>query len=244
MRVLMAGLVLALGLGITAQYYQPHHYQVLIQRPVDDAVETRMRTFSPDSDAFASAIAKRVEPPAAVETAAVPERATVRPEALTWDPIVTAAPGTLGRITSVQPGDIEARAELVRNLQRELNRVGCYDGMIDGQWGQMSRQAMAQFKKRVDSTLSSGEPDYILLALVKGQTRRVCGVCPAGETMMPGGICAPSPGEASVEAPPSDVSSEPLTALSDQPSLETMPLAPPLPNRSIENLFTHPLGTE
>lgn len=53
------------------------------------------------------------------------------------------------------------------------------------------------------------------------------------------GICAPGPGKASVEAPPSDGSSEPFTAISDQPSLETMPsrhLHPTAPSKTTSHI--------
>ena len=37
------------------------------------------------------------------------------------------------------------RVELVRDLQRELSRVGCYNGSLDGQWNGATRQSMGDF---------------------------------------------------------------------------------------------------
>src|SRR5207249_6454440 len=64
---------------------------------------------------------------------------------------------------------------LTRNLQRELQRVGCYSGDIDGMWTPATRSAMKAFTDRVNAALPSDQPDRILLSLVQGHQGNVCG---------------------------------------------------------------------
>lgn len=95
-------------------------------------------------------------------------------------------------ITSAKPGGEDAQRELARNLQKELKRVGCYDGEINGSWSQASRRAMKAFTERVNATLPVEEPDYILLTLVQGHSAEACGVgCPADQVLAKDGKCLP-----------------------------------------------------
>ena len=107
----------------------------------------------------------------------------------------TAVPlgGTLlNRLASSKPADADSRRALARELQRELKRVGCYEGAIDGSWGQGSKRAMSAFTDRVNATLPVEEPDYILLALVRGQPPQTCGnSCPPGQDLADHGRCLP-----------------------------------------------------
>jgi hypothetical protein len=97
------------------------------------------------------------------------------------------------RVASARPGDEESKQQLARNLQKELKRVGCYDGELTGAWSAASRKAMAAFTDRVNATLPVDEPDYILLTLVQGHTAQACGKgCPAGQTAASEGRCLPS----------------------------------------------------
>ena len=74
------------------------------------------------------------------------------------------------------PGD---RAGLASALQRELQRVGCYDREINGVWTTSSRMAMQTFLSRVNAALPFDEPDLILLSLVQAHNGRACGrLCP------------------------------------------------------------------
>lgn len=85
------------------------------------------------------------------------------------------------------------RQDLVRSLQRELRRVGCYYGEVDGDWGAGSRRAMIQFTERVNASLPTEQPDFILLTLVQGQTGTVCGRgCPSGQSLGDTGRCLPN----------------------------------------------------
>ena len=85
------------------------------------------------------------------------------------------------------------RASLARALQRELQRVGCYDGEISGNWSTSTRMAMKAFTDRVNASLPTDAPDYILLSLVQRHEGRACGTgCPTGQLLSDEGRCVPS----------------------------------------------------
>lgn len=87
------------------------------------------------------------------------------------------------------PGDT---VSLTRELQRELRRVGCYEGQINGSWTPASRRAMKAFTDRVNASLPMDRPDYILLRLVQSSPERVCGAeCPSGQSISGKGHCLP-----------------------------------------------------
>jgi hypothetical protein len=95
--------------------------------------------------------------------------------------------------TSSKPAGEEARVDLVRDIQRELKRVGCYDGDMDGSWGPNSKRAIATFTERVNASLSIEEPDFILLTLLQGHAGQACGAsCPAGQTAATGAAGSPT----------------------------------------------------
>lgn len=86
----------------------------------------------------------------------------------------------------------DSRRQLVRDLQRELRRVGCYEGELTGEWSTDVRRAMKTFTDRVNARLPLEQPDHILLTLVRGHTDTACGKgCPAGQAMADGGRCVP-----------------------------------------------------
>ena len=85
------------------------------------------------------------------------------------------------------------RASIARELQRELKRVGCYSGEINGAWTTSSRMAMKAFTDRVNATLPIDQPDYVLLSLLQGYQDKACGAgCPTGQTATEGGVCTPN----------------------------------------------------
>ena len=99
---------------------------------------------------------------------------------------------TVRRLASSRPADDDARRELVKDLQRELKRVGCFEGDVSGSWRPSSKKAMAAFTDRVNATLPLDEPDYILLTLVQGHGDKACGMgCPGGQALDDGGKCVP-----------------------------------------------------
>jgi hypothetical protein len=63
---------------------------------------------------------------------------------------------------------------LVQQIQSELHRLGCYGGAIDGQWNDATQRAMQTLGERVSVLRPVDTPDYIMLALARGQAGTVC----------------------------------------------------------------------
>jgi hypothetical protein len=121
---------------------------------------------------------RNVTPPGKSTVVAILPRAADRPAAVE----LKAPP------TSI-PGD---PVSLTRELQKELRRVGCYEGEINGSWTPASRRAMKTFTDRVNASLPMDRPDYILLRLVQSSPERVCGTgCPSGQSISGKGDCLP-----------------------------------------------------
>ena len=144
-----------------------------------------------DVIAKTNAIVKTV-PAVPAQTALTTGSLSVAQSSGAWTAVVTADAPANGRLTSSKPGDGETRAQLARDLQRELKRVGCYGGEITGNWSPSTQRAMGAFMDRVNASLPADEPDYILLTLVQGQSTAACGTdCPSGQVMSEGGRCVP-----------------------------------------------------
>lgn len=88
-------------------------------------------------------------------------------------PIPTAPRLVAPPAPATQPAKVTDQT--VRSLQRELRRVGCYHGRIDGDWGPASRFAMAAFTKAVNAALPTDRPDVVLLTLVRRHSGTACG---------------------------------------------------------------------
>ena len=125
---------------------------------------------------------------AAIIMAAVTGTGVVAPATVAGSALRDVTPGARPGSATEMPKD-----ELVRNLQRELKRVGCYPGDVDGDWGVGSRRAMSSFTERVNASLPVEQPDFILLTLLKGHQGTACGKgCPVGQTSSESGRCVPS----------------------------------------------------
>ncbi len=185
------------------------------------AVDENQRSFSPKSPLFALAEAPQWSASeqtqtrnrsdndiSGIETASIAQQtsnATGLPpvvynsqshrKAAGWQAVVTfnpAIPTASNNWASPKPKNDYNRYALIRSIQRELRRVGCYGGKIDGSWGQLSKYAMEAFTKQVNAVLPMKEPDYILLSLVKAHRGTVCGrSCPDDHVMSTRGICLP-----------------------------------------------------
>jgi hypothetical protein len=121
--------------------------------------------------------------PAHQETAAiviVPHHTTESETPPTASPATaspaTASPATASPATAQVPSVPVRRdmASLTREIQRELKRVGCYDGEIDGRWNPRSRAAMKTFADQVNAELPIDRPDYVLLRLVQVHQGKAC----------------------------------------------------------------------
>ena len=82
-------------------------------------------------------------------------------------------PRPLAQVLNVPiPKDV---ATLTKAIQRELKRVGCYHGQLDGRWDARSRLAMKTFIDYVNAKLPVDRPDYVLLRLAQAHQGKACG---------------------------------------------------------------------
>jgi hypothetical protein len=110
----------------------------------------------------------------------------------TWSTVVMSESSAPTPVKSYRAADGATRYQLAHDLQRELQRVGCYQGEINGAWTNATRRAMAAFMDRANSVLPYDQPDYILLALVQSHQDVVCAAeCPAGQVSEGGDRCVP-----------------------------------------------------
>lgn len=180
-------------LGVGA-FYDGAHAQTASRDMTADS--GRWRLFSPQSPLIAPKeatvpatgplpVAARPAPAAVgdsmIETATIQHRGPAQ--------VIAPVPVQVSR-NSMRPSDDASRANLAREIQAELRRVGCYDGNIDGDWGPAAKRAMKSFTDRVNAVLPMEQPDYILLTLVKGHLNKACGAgCAPGEIVAEGGRC-------------------------------------------------------
>src|SRR5262249_35254425 len=75
---------------------------------------------------------------------------------------------------SSQPSSDSEPLGLVRELQRELKRVGCYAHDIDGAWTSATRKAMRDFADRVNAALPVARPETPQLVLLRSHPELVC----------------------------------------------------------------------
>jgi hypothetical protein len=81
---------------------------------------------------------------------------------------------------------------IAREAQKELHRVGCYEGDVSGIWTPSSRLAAQRFIDRVNAKLPIDKPDEVLLALLRDQSGFVCGQCQPNQTLDAAGRCIPT----------------------------------------------------
>jgi peptidoglycan hydrolase-like protein with peptidoglycan-binding domain len=132
---------------------------------------------------------------------------------------------------------------LARELQKELRRVGCYEGEVNGAWSPSTRRAMKSFLERMNASLPIEEPDPVLYTMVQSQRDQVCGkACPAGEGLSVDGRCVPvailakanwkatpTPAAVAVAAPKIDLprDAKSPTVITGWSSTTTLAAAPP-----------------
>ncbi len=160
--------------------FSPGDHFAAEQRPRSSVLDYLARTFTPLD--FAPA-------------APAPAASTLQPLTVTaaWkSAIVQDAPASPqgAPIPTTRP---VSRVALTRDIQRELKRMGCYHGEIDGVWGVGSKRAIGVFVERVNASLPTQEPDVFLLSLLKGQSESVCGAsCPPGQSLTRRERCVPT----------------------------------------------------
>ncbi len=85
------------------------------------------------------------------------------------------------------------RPALTREIQRQLKRIGCYQGDVSGVWSPAVRHAVKTVTDRVNASLPIDRPDPVLLAMVQSQEPGTCGTsCPKGQSRTADGRCLPA----------------------------------------------------
>jgi hypothetical protein len=113
-----------------------------------------------------------------------------------------------------------SQVAIAREAQKELRRLGCYEGESSGIWTPSSRLAAQRFVDRVNAKLPTDKPDEFLLALLRDQSGAICSQCLRDEALDASGRCMPVALISKPATPRSIVTS----ALSDTPSTDR-PLA-------------------
>ncbi len=86
-------------------------------------------------------------------------------------------------------------AQMARDIQRHLKRVGCYAGDISGEWSPLTRRAMKSYLDEVNASLPVDQPQIALLALLESQALPACGApCGANALRAGDGRCRATPG--------------------------------------------------
>ncbi len=101
-----------------------------------------------------------------------------------------ATQGTAGTTTGLSVNTALPRlptgaVETAQELQRELQRVGCYTGTIDGDWGSGSKQAMTDFNTHTNMAFQTEEPTGAAILAIKKVFARIC---PAAAQVRPASI--------------------------------------------------------
>jgi hypothetical protein len=131
------------------------------------------------------------------------------------EPSVAAASPAVGQLAALQPpstpvDDAKTSPDLIRNIQKELVRLGCSAGAPDGVWGKKGHSAVEAFARYAKISIASLDPSENLLTTLQSYGGRACPLncgaryeakgdscvlktCPRGEALNGNGICAAPP---------------------------------------------------
>jgi hypothetical protein len=85
------------------------------------------------------------------------------------------------------------QSSLVRSIQTELSRMGCYTHQIDGLWGSATRQAIQRLNSYAKLNLAIDQPTAETINALTGDRQLVCPVeCPKGHVISSGACVNPS----------------------------------------------------
>jgi uncharacterized caspase-like protein len=86
------------------------------------------------------------------------------------------APTPIAKFAALSP------VELAKDLEKELDRVGCKPGSLDGAWNDKSSSALDRFVKYTKVAIASDHPTPEALDIVSAQRVRICPLeCAAGQ---------------------------------------------------------------
>ena len=164
----------------------------------------------------------------AVVTAATPVFTPVAWKPAVAPPAAAATPEPGDDVTAISAGDTIA---LVRAVQRQLKRAGCYGGRVDGRWNAATRRAMGAFTGVVNARLPVDQADPVLLVLLETHQDASCGQAP-GQKQQLASIAPDIPAEPEIatrsdaepaEAAPSGSDArEAHAAVKDEPDTEAV----------------------
>ncbi len=133
-------------------------------------------------------------PPAPALTPAAPPAIPpfVPPEVVTETPaapapVIAALPEPAA--PAVEAPAAEADADLPRNIQQELVRLGCQSGNPDGNWGKATRAAIGRFNRYAKASLDPGKPTADLMSALQNYEKRVCPLACGRGTRAQGDSC-------------------------------------------------------
>lgn len=115
------------------------------------------------------------------------------------DELAALTPPPQAAATALQAS--EPDRELVRSVQKELNRIGCRAGSEDGLWGLGSRRALEQFSKLTKVELAALEPTGDVLERLRAQKTRICPLVCTQSQQLKGGRCVDIKREAKLPEP-------------------------------------------
>jgi uncharacterized caspase-like protein len=129
-------------------------------------------------EAMADAERRRAEAESAAEFARKAAQATVaeREQKLTKtpEPPVTVAALPDSKKSAERSVGSDEPNPMTQSVQKELKRVGCYSGEIDGKWGEGTRDAIQEFADQSKMVLSTSEPTEIALNVLAASKAGVC----------------------------------------------------------------------
>ncbi len=112
------------------------------------------------------------------EAPEVESRTAGRDQVASIDPAAAAVAAPAASVSSL------SSRELAREIQTQLNRLGCSAGRPDGIWGKRSRAALNRYVEHGNKALASVEPSTEILKDLLGESARVCPlVCSVRETL-------------------------------------------------------------
>jgi uncharacterized caspase-like protein len=128
--------------------------------------------------AMADAERRRAEAEAAAEVARKAAQATVaeREQKLTKtpEPPITVAALPEGKKSAERSVGSDEPNPMTQSMQKELKRVGCYSGEVDGKWGEGTRDAVQEFADESKMVLSTSEPTEVALNVLAASKAGVC----------------------------------------------------------------------
>ena len=181
MRALTGFLLLALGFVLGWQFYAPDHTtsvdlvmlrERLMAQPAPEDDPAARLAFTGSSVLVGSGVAATGQTDRHVQRVRVAAKSDqIAP--FTQKIIVAQSETSKAPAPRLATRD-NVRKSFLRRLQGELQRVGCYDGKIDGVWGDQARQALLRFAAIRGASVDLHNPGTGTLAMVQTESGQVC----------------------------------------------------------------------